>query len=236
LEKSHLKIDRISLQLSNCYLLTGRRSVLVDCGCQSDWTFLEKSLSQRGVEIGSLAAVILTHVHFDHCGCAAFLQAEGVPVIASVSAEASLSQGIQEGKSWLEHGSRLPVFGRLLSTHTRFQPVNVDFPVSSQLELSDFGIDGQVVLSGGHTQGSVSVVLDNRKACIGDLIMGGFLGLPPAWKPQFHPLNTNNQEALAQIISLRDAGVDQFFVGHGDTLMARDIDHWIEGQIRLSKQ
>jgi glyoxylase-like metal-dependent hydrolase (beta-lactamase superfamily II) len=231
-----MKIERISLQISNCYLITDKKKILVDCGCQGDWVVLRNDLISRGVRISELSAVVLTHVHFDHCGCAAYLQAEGVPVIASVLAASPLALGYQEGKSLLQRAAKLPWLGDLMKEQRRFPAVAVDVAVETQLDLTPFGVEGEIVCSGGHTEASVSVVLSNRTACVGDLVMGGFLGLPPAWKPHYHPLSINNEQALRQIISFRDSGIEHFCVGHGDILAARDVDRWIESELKSAKK
>lgn len=231
-----MKINRISLKFSNAFLVSDRRSVLVDCGCQSDRIFLEQSLTRLGIRPQDIAALILTHVHFDHCGCASYLQAAGVPVIASSVAAKFLQQGEQEGKSILKAGSKLPFIGRMLGEQARFPPVHADVLVESVLDLGDFGVEGEVRVSAGHTAGSVSVMLDKKQACVGDLMMGGYLGLPPAWQPNFHPLSSDNSEALSQIIAMRESGTEKFCVGHGEVLLARDVDRWIDSQLKGKKR
>lgn len=224
-----MKIEKISLSLSNAFLVHDKKKILVDCGCPGDWDFLKSRLSAIGTSFNSLSAVVLTHVHFDHCGCAAFLQAEGVPVIASEKATEPLSRGEQEGKSLISAAGSLPFFGKFLRDKNpgKFPPSRIDYAVSDTLDLSEFGIEGEVIATPGHTEGSVSVLLANRSALVGDLVMGGILGLPPAWKPNFHPVSTNNAQVLRHIMTMRDSGFVHFHVGHGDTLAARHVDEWI---------
>lgn len=210
--------------------------MLIDCGCQSDRMFLEQSLTRLGIRPHELAALILTHVHFDHCGCASYLQAAGVPVIASSVAAKFLQKGEQEGKSILKAGSKLPFIGRLLDEQARFPPLHADVLVESVLDLSDFGVEGEVRVSAGHTAGSVSVMLEKKMACVGDLMMGGYLGLPPAWQPNFHPMSSDNSGALSQIIAMRGSGTEKFCVGHGEVLLARDVDRWIDRQLKNKKR
>lgn len=229
-----MKIEKISLSVSNAFLVHDKKKILVDCGCPGDWDFLKSQLAAMGTNLKSLAAVVLTHVHFDHCGCAAFLQAEGVPVIASEKAIEPLSKGEQEGKSLLSAADSLPFLGKFLRDKNpgKFPPSHIDYSVAETLDLSEFGIEGEVVATPGHTSASVSVLLANRSALVGDLVMGGILGLPPAWKPNFHPISANNAQALRQIMSMRDSGFVHFHVGHGDTLAARHVDEWINEKIK----
>lgn len=227
-----MRVERISLSLSNAFLIRDRKNLLVDCGCHSDQEHLRERLVRLGVATRSLSAVVLTHVHFDHCGCAAFLRSEGVPVIAAQSAVRALFEGRQEGQSKLVPVFKIPWLGERLSTRMgmNFPRVEVDVAVVDSLDLSDFGVEGQVIATPGHTEGSLSVMLADRSVCVGDLVMGGNLGLPPAWQPRFHPLNLRNDLALRHMLDFRRNGFTHFRVGHGDTLEARDVDAWIEKQ------
>lgn len=188
-------------------------------------------LSKLSIQLKSISALVLTHAHFDHCGCAAYLRSEGVPVIASQQTLVPLSEGRQEGTSVLDS---LPLMSRLFwkNQPTQFPAFDVDYPVVDSMDLSEFGIEGEVIATQGHTKGSVSVVLANQTACVGDLVMGGMLGLPPAWKPFDHPLSEDKKHSLQQMIELRSAGYSKFYVGHGDVLVDRHVDKWIESQIK----
>ncbi|NBO38593.1 MBL fold metallo-hydrolase [bacterium] len=221
-----MKVSQISLAISNAFLIQGRRPILVDAGCRSDWDALSGQVEARGVPIEKLAGVVLTHVHADHCGCAAELKKRGVPVIACAKSQSFLAEGIQEHGRIARFSNRLD---RLIqkSGLLSFVPVEVDVAVESEVSLADFGIDGKVVRTPGHTESSLSVLLDNGIACIGDLLMGGVFGLPPAWIPALHPSSKDQAECRAQIINLRKIGYRTFCVGHGDILESRFIDEWI---------
>jgi glyoxylase-like metal-dependent hydrolase (beta-lactamase superfamily II) len=229
-EDIEMRIHRISLPLSNAFLICDRKNLLVDAGCRTDLSELVKQIENCGVRLKNLAGVVLTHVHFDHCGCASELRKAGVPVIASSQSRKSLSDGVQEGKTLL---NKAPSFLRSSLQRTlpsAFPGVEVDVPVVDSLDLHDFGVDGRVAETPGHTEASLSVILANNAACVGDLLMGGVLGLPPAWKPAQHPSSADFIACLDQIQRLRKRGIESFYVGHGDVLEARHIDRWIANQ------
>lgn len=228
-----MRVRRISLPLSNAFLVSDKKHILVDAGRHGDHSNLITQIELSGVSGSDIAAVVLTHVHFDHCGCAAAFQEAGIPIIAAASSAESLRTGLAEGHSVLDRAPQIIRSSKLFRKLQRgFPPVQVDYPVREDCSLSEFGVDGRVVLTPGHTDGSLSVCLSDGSACVGDLLMGGFLGLPPAWRPAIHPCSTNQSGCYRQIRTLREMGYERFFVGHGDTLEASAVDDFLEQNLR----
>jgi glyoxylase-like metal-dependent hydrolase (beta-lactamase superfamily II) len=168
-----MRICRISLPISNAFLVSDRKHILVDAGCQGDRSSLMEQIESYGVSAQQLSAVILTHVHFDHCGCAAALQSLGVPIVAAQSSVTSLARGIAEGGRLTKYARRLlPSLDLDRKLQPGFPPIQVDYSLSNECSLEEFGIDGRVLLTPGHTENSLSVILADGSACVGDLLMG----------------------------------------------------------------
>jgi glyoxylase-like metal-dependent hydrolase (beta-lactamase superfamily II) len=55
------------------YLLGGDEPAIVDCGPTTCVAALEAGLARRGLEIGDLRHLLLTHIHLDHAGAAGVL-------------------------------------------------------------------------------------------------------------------------------------------------------------------
>jgi glyoxylase-like metal-dependent hydrolase (beta-lactamase superfamily II) len=67
----------------------------------------------------------------------------------------------------------LNLIGKIMSKLFKrmpFQPVEPDLVIGEELSLAEFGVDGKVIHTPGHTPGSVSVILDNGPAVVGDMI------------------------------------------------------------------
>ncbi|GAA4431774.1 MBL fold metallo-hydrolase [Georgenia halophila] len=76
-------VHRLGHANVNCYLIEGDgdQLTLVDAGLPAFWPLLGRALRELGRRPDALAALVLTHAHFDHLGVARRLQDRyGVPV------------------------------------------------------------------------------------------------------------------------------------------------------------
>jgi glyoxylase-like metal-dependent hydrolase (beta-lactamase superfamily II) len=75
-------VHRVADAYTNWYLIEdGGRLTVVDAGVPSSWDSLLEALPRLGFTSGDIAAVVLTHAHFDHVGFAERARRElGVPV------------------------------------------------------------------------------------------------------------------------------------------------------------
>ncbi len=62
--------------IASCLLEGGGELAVVDCGPTSCLPKLREGLAERGVDVGDLTALLLTHIHFDHAGAAGSLVRE----------------------------------------------------------------------------------------------------------------------------------------------------------------
>ena len=196
----------------------------MDCGCHGDFKNLVRQIDDLGVRLADISLLILTHVHFDHCGCAAELRKFGIPVMASAAGQDFLLRGVQENPQIQDFPSLVLQSFQRRFKFFGFPGVALDVPVEHSCSLEDFGVQGEVLQTPGHTKNSLSIVLEDQSACIGDLLMGGYLGLPPAWRPAIHPSSFDVSTCVRSVRRLRADGIQRFFVGHGDILDAHDID------------
>ena len=77
------RVHRIEQAFVNVYLVTDDdgRVLVVDTGLPATWHLLGQALRDLGRRPSDIAAVVLTHAHFDHTGSAAALQSRlGVPM------------------------------------------------------------------------------------------------------------------------------------------------------------
>lgn len=163
---------RIKGAISNCYLLMGERPVLVDTGAPGDLKHILAALKDNGVEPKQLALILLTHGHSDHAGCAAELKRRSGAQVAIHAGDAALVRTGRNGmivvQDWL---------GRVLRPYVdeEFEAFEPDLVFAEGIALESYGLRGRVLPTPGHTAGSVSVVLANGEALIGDVLRGSLV-------------------------------------------------------------
>jgi glyoxylase-like metal-dependent hydrolase (beta-lactamase superfamily II) len=164
------KLHCLRLLIPNVYLLTGKRSVLIDAGAPSDVPRILEFLCTVGQD---LSLILLTHGHWDHAGGAKALRDATKAPIALHRKDLEL---VRQGNN----GSTKPTctMGFIIRAFVdrSFPPFEPDIVIEDEMDLGPFGVDARVLLTPGHTPGSISVLTAEGDAIVGDLLMGGWLG------------------------------------------------------------
>jgi glyoxylase-like metal-dependent hydrolase (beta-lactamase superfamily II) len=214
-------VKTIKLKLSNCFLVQGEGNILVDAGSPKEERRIVQALAMEGLGLQDIGLILHTHGHIDHAGATkALTNMHDIPT-AIHSSDAFM---VREGHNGL------------VMAHTRMAKLIKNFVIRSypwfepSLLLSDgddlgrWGVDGRIFCTPGHTDGSISILLGNGEAIIGDLMMGGYFGgaFSPH-KPDYHYF-INNQKALDRSIARAlEWDVSRYYVGHGGPLAKVDV-------------
>lgn len=215
-----IKIIKIKLPLANAYLLMGDHAVLVDTGAPGDQDRIMAALAREGVQPRDISLILLTHGHGDHAGSAkALRELTGAP-IALHAADVDM---VRMGRNRPFVTTRWTARVIKPFVDKPFDPFEPDVVLADQASLADFGVDGRVIRTPGHTSGSVSV-LAGDEAIIGDVMMGGHLGGEiQATLPRVHYFAEDVravQHSIAQLIKLAPR---RLYVGHGGPLALADV-------------
>ncbi len=176
-------IHGINLGEGRVYLIKGQKGyILIDAGSKGKEQILISQLNKLDILPEDIKLIVITHVHYDHVGgLAAVKDMCRCPVAVHTSEVSLLEEAIIVTPSPTTFLGRLLSFLglKLISVDRSFVPVKPDILISEELSLNDFGIDGSIHLTPGHSRGSVSVLLKSGEAFIGDLAVNTFLTVFP---------------------------------------------------------
>ena len=186
-----MEIITIKLSFTNCYLLpVNDNYVLIDTGYDYEWKLFREKLFEKNISVKQITHIILTHHHDDHAGLLNNIVSENANVKIVMSA---LSPGLLEkGENDRTHGGSLVnkrvdflfnfkmLYLSILlkkkldkNTNLTFPPYKIrngDILIHEDTNLRDIGIDidGKIILTPGHCVDSISILLDNKIAIVGD--------------------------------------------------------------------
>jgi glyoxylase-like metal-dependent hydrolase (beta-lactamase superfamily II) len=223
-------VHRIADSYTNWFLVEdGDRLTVVDAGVPASWDSLQDALRQLGRSAGDIAAVVLTHAHFDHVGFAERARRElGVPVYVHEN-DAPLS-----AHPWrYDHERRRAAY---LATQVRALPIVATFlrhrafwpPPLREVTRFEGGVlpvpgAPRVIPTPGHTHGHCALHLADRDAVIaGDAIVT----LDPYTGRRGPRLvaraaTVDSDRNLRTLDALVETGARTVLVGHGEP--------WTEG-------
>ncbi len=215
------QVVQIRLSVSNVFLIRSSRPVLVDAGSSKDLPALSEALGRQGLRIQDLALVVLTHAHSDHAGLAAQLQRAGVEVVLGRGDVPMAAAGTNDD---LKPTNLTGWLLKKFLIDPKFEAFTPATTVCGVLDLSRWGIRGQVLQMPGHTPGASAIVLEDGRAFVGDMLLGGILGgVMRAEHAGEHYFQADAQANHRNIATLLAMGVKTFYLGHGGPVTRQSV-------------
>jgi glyoxylase-like metal-dependent hydrolase (beta-lactamase superfamily II) len=194
---------------SNVFLIScDQQNILIDTGPG----FMSKRLLQRleKLKITKIDYLILTHSHFDHAANASLIKEKfGARIVIHqseaeylVSGDSPMPAGTNAFSAWLVRN-----FSQKLVNIVRYKSCQADILVNDSLNLSSTGIN--IVNTPGHTIGSLSIIVDQEIALVGDTLFGIFPG------SCFPPFADDVTDLLKSWEDLIKSGCGLFLPSHG---------------------
>lgn len=135
----------------------GQDRLLIDLGYPGTMGMMRKRMAQMNVPINEVWYALATHYHIDHAGLGQELKLAGVTLLVLESQVQAIPLMKSFTKPRDHYAEILPEGNRVIT-----------FAESRDL-LAEIGIAGEILSTPGHSDDSVSVLLDDGKVFTGDL-------------------------------------------------------------------
>lgn len=213
--------------LINAHLVIGAHgTILVDAGLPDSEHKVEAALRRENRRMEDISLIVVTHAHVDHAGSASRIrERSGAPIVGH---EADASHfGRETPMTFCPTGW----FGRLflctklmLEPYVGFRP-DIELAVGAELDMAQYGVDGVIRHTPGHTEGSISVELPTGDALVGDLLASGILlgGIARTDHAKRPPFEDDPGRVAEHLVRMVDAGYERFHVGHGGPVAAAEV-------------
>ncbi len=189
---SHVTIVNVGYRSTNYWVIgVGGSRLLVDLGYPGTMGTMRANLKRMGVPLEEIRYGLATHYHIDHAGLAQELKNAGVALLVL---EAQVS-AIPLMKAWTK--PRDQYLDIAMDNN-----VTISF-AESRAVLGRIGIVGEILHTPGHSDDSVTLLLDDGVAFTGDLTPTALAGMDEAGV------------VAASWRLLRERGATRVYPGHG---------------------
>ncbi len=192
----------------NSYLvLDNDISILVDTGLKNSRKELTGVLDEF-LDNKCLSYLVLTHSHYDHVENMAMIKEK---YKAKILIQKNEANNLIQGNSPIPNGTNfitrtLVKMGRKLNRLNNYPNSHPDIIVEDKYGLSP---KCNLIHSPGHTRGSMSLIVDNEVALVGDAMFGVF-----NWSV-FPPFADDEPSMIRSWAKLLDTNCKVFLPGHG---------------------
>ncbi len=189
-----MNIVNVGYRSANYYALEiqGGR-LLIDCGWPGSLPALTAELKRKGISLNRINYLLVTHFHPDHAGLAGELSLQGVRLVLMESQPPFIS-GMEK---------------LFLTKKLAFNPILPEISLllkfsESRNFLSKLGLPGEILSTPGHSDDSITLILDEGSAFTGDL----------------HPLQMATDDQVETTgkswARIREHPISRIYPGHGN--------------------
>lgn len=226
--KNGIHIFQVLSGRSNSYLIVeDELSYLVDTGKESAYIKLLRNIDSLNFNIKNLSFLFLTHTHYDHCQSVKRIKDESnCNIIVSEKALDSIKYGYTK----LPNGTKLTTkliaklgqaIGKRKYGYKSFAP---DIFIKADKNLEKEGNEIEILETPGHSKDSISIIVNNEIAIVGDVMFGVFQN------SVFPPYSDDVKTMIESWGKLLKTDCKIFLPGHGKeinrTLLQKEFDRY----------
>jgi glyoxylase-like metal-dependent hydrolase (beta-lactamase superfamily II) len=225
---SNPEIFRIQTGFTNSFLIKAKDGyLLIDTSYYKEYDNFMNSLKKLNLNVKDIKYILLTHHHDDHSGFAARLVEDtNARLIVHKDSVAFLEKGTYSVEERPLNGCVGLIIGAYGIFHEfTYPPVTVrdeDIVVSGNDPdlLKQIGIDGKIIHTPGHTNDSITVVLEDGNAFVGDAAMD----LLNICMCEHRPIFINDEsETFESWQKIREHGARMIYPAHGSSFPIEDL-------------
>ena len=189
-----MNIVNIGYASTNYYALDIKNGkLLVDCGWPGTLPQFIRVLQRKDIALSEIKYLLVTHFHPDHAGLVQELKNQGTKFILPDCQVSSVS-------SFAEYFKEKPLPYVVIKQNDNI-PLKLE---DSRRFLAGLGLRGELLHTPGHSDDSVTLILDEGYAFTGDL------------HPAF--MSSEDPKTRASWVKIQQFKIRRIFPGHGDSL------------------
>lgn len=206
-------INGVDVGLRWIFFVKGEKAAIVDAGFPGQERQIIKALDKLRIPRKDVSLLIVTHGHIDHYGSAGMLKKMlSIPVVAGWPDADYMSRGESAPIQPYGPGDATGI------AKATCPPVDADIIVRQDTSLKPFGIDGDILVTPGHTKGSISVAAGDG-CLIGDLTLAYSVGGQP-----ITPMNPDTYADIrGSIEKVTRGNWTYLYLSHPGPVLRRDV-------------
>jgi ribonuclease/clavin/mitogillin len=191
-EPSAITIVNVGYLSTNYWVVSaGRSRLLVDLGYPGTMGTMRARLNQMDIPLKEIRYALATHYHIDHAGLAQVLKMAGVPLLV-LDVQVAAIPLMKKYTKPQDHYLEISLEGNVVIS-----------AAESRAVLGKIGILGEILHTSGHSDDSVSVLLDDGSVFTGDLT------------PMEHAWGEAGEVVKASWQLLKEKGARRVYPAHG---------------------
>lgn len=217
-----ITVPILPLGVVNAFVIKqGKKAILVDAGLPDSEQKFASVLKKNGLTFKDVSLIVITHAHIDHAGGAAGLRRKTNAKIVGHEGDLEYYER-RERMTFCPSGNFGSMFlktGFIKRPYEAFTP-DILLKKDEEFDLAPYGIPGKIRPTPGHTCGSLSVILDDGAAVVGDMISSGILIGGVLWtsRPKSPPFEDDPARVSVELVKMVESGSKKFYMGHGGPL------------------